>query len=165
MSIAHVNNNGDLQRMTRLLIIVLVVTMIGCTQSSDTTTPESSSNSMPTETITNGRVTLLTHKIEAGNPNPSAIQTGLKAATSTLNELLANPELKPATGIYIGRFRLDANGIVRMFLTDKATAISNIGDGKLDDAFGEATFGGKYSFPEIGDITMVYAEFKITPPK
>ena len=51
-----------------------------------------------------------------------------------------------------------------MFLTDKTTSISNIEDGKLTDAFVGAAFGGKCSFPELGDIAMVYAEFKIGPP-
>ncbi|MEM7479402.1 MAG: hypothetical protein AAF483_30835 [Planctomycetota bacterium] len=99
-----------------------------------------------------------------GNPDSDALKTGMNAATSTLNDLLTDDALKPATGTFIGRFRLESDGTVRMFLTDKTTSISNIDDGKLADSFVGAAFGGKCSFPELGDIAMVYAEFKIDPP-
>ena len=119
---------------------------------------------MTTEKITHGRVTLLKFETEMGNPDADAVKTGMDAATSTLNELLSDDELKPAAGTFVGRFRLETDGTVRMFLTDKTTSISNIEDGKLTDAFVGAAFGGKCSFPELGDIAMVYAEFKIGPP-
>ena len=75
------------------------------------------------------------HKIEAGAPNESAIQSGLDTATSVLNDLLETEELKPAAGTFVGRFRLESDGTVRMFLTDKSTSITNADGGKLEDAF------------------------------
>ena len=119
---------------------------------------------MPSDTITHGRVTLLKYETEMGKPNADAIKTGMDAATATLNDLLVGDELKAASGKFIGRFRLETDGTVRMFLTDKSTSISNLDDGKLTDAFVGAAFGGKCSFPELGDIAMVYAEFNIDPP-
>ena len=115
--------------------------------------------------VKHGRVTLLTHTIEAGTPNQSAIKSGLDSATSVLNDLLETEELKPATGSFVGRFRLEKDGTVRMFLTDKSTSITNADGSKLEDAFVGAVFAGKCSFAELGDIAMVYAEFKIDPPK
>ena len=150
--------------MTRLLLVGIVGLLIGCNQSGDTSTSNSESTNMTTEKITHGRVTLLKFETEMGNPDADAVKTGMDAATSTLNELLSDDELKPATGTFVGRFRLETDGTVRMFLTDKTTSISNIEDGKLTDAFVGAAFGGKCSFPELGDIAMVYAEFKIGPP-
>lgn len=118
---------------------------------------------MTAHTIKYGRVSLVAQKVEAGNPNEFAIQTGLDAATSVLNDLLETEDLKSAAGTFGGRFRLESDGTARMFLTDKATSLTNA-DG-LEDAFIGAAFGGKCSFPELGDIAMVYAEFKIDPPQ
>ncbi len=120
---------------------------------------------MTTQAIKHGRVTLTAHKIEVGSPNESAIQSGLDTATSVLNDLLETEELKPATGTFVGRFRLEGDGTVRMFLTDKSTSIANADGGKLEDAFVGAAFAGKCSFPDLGDIAMLYAEFKIEPPQ
>jgi len=120
---------------------------------------------VPTQTIKHGRVTLLVHKIEAGAPNEAAVQSGLDSATSVLNDLLETEDLKPATGTFVGRFRLETDGTVRMFLTDKSTSITNADGDKLENAFIGAAFGGKCSFPEVGDIALVYAEFNIDPPE
>ena len=152
--------------MTRLLLIAMAVLLIGCKPSSAPVPSSSKPAKPPTDTITHGRVTLLKYKIEMGNPDAAAaIRKGMDGAVSTLDDILADEELKPATGTVIGRFRLDADGTVRMFLTDKATSISNIDEDKLTDAFIKAAFAGKCSFPDLGDIAMVYAEFKINPPE
>lgn len=150
--------------MTRLLLLGILAMVIGCNQSGGNANSNSGSPNMPKDTISHGRVTLLKFETEMGNPDADAVKAGMDAATSTLNDLLADEELKPAAGTFIGRFRLETDGRVRMFLTDKATSISNIVDGKLTDAFVGAAFGGKCSFPELGDIAMVYAEFRIDPP-
>ena len=97
---------------------------------------------------------MLAHKIKEGAPNESAIQSGLNTATSALNDLLETEELKPATGIFVVWFRLEKDGTVRVFVTDKATSITNADVNKLDDAFVLAVFAGKCSFPELGDIAM-----------
>jgi hypothetical protein len=112
-----------------------------------------------------GRVTLVRHKIELGAPKASAIESGLDTAASVLNELLEAEALKPATGTFAGRFRIETDGTVRMFLGDKSTSIKNADANKLEDAFVEAAFAGKCAFPELGDVAMVYAEFRIDSPQ
>ncbi|MCE9556627.1 MAG: hypothetical protein K8T91_25030 [Planctomycetes bacterium] len=149
--------------MVRLLLSLCVVCVMGCSRNNDTPATENRTQEMTTKTIKHGRVSLVAQKIEAGNPNKTAVQSGLDTATSVLNGLLETGELKSASGMFVGRFRLESNGTVRMFLSDKSSSLTN-SDG-LEDAFVGAAFGGKCRFPELGDIAMVYAEFKIDPPQ
>lgn len=156
---------GDIEQMARLLLFICVAYIIGCSQSDDSVATITGTQEVATKTIKHGRVTLTSHKIEAGAPNETAIQSGLDTATSVLNGLLETEELKPATGLFVGRFRLESDGTVRMFLTDKSTSITGADGDKLEGAFVGAAFGGKCSFPKLGDVAMLYVEFKIDPPQ
>ncbi|QDT99219.1 hypothetical protein [Gimesia aquarii] len=154
---------AELVGVARVFLSLCVACIVGCSQSNDSSETQNGTQDLATQTIKHGRVSLVAQKVEAGNPNDSAVQTGLDSATSVLNDLLETGELKSAAGTFVGRFRLESDGTVRMFLTDKSTSLTNA-DG-LEDAFVGAVFGGKCSFPELGDIAMIYAEFKIDPPQ
>lgn len=149
--------------MARTILLLCIACILGCSQSNDSADPANGTTAVTASTIQHGRVSLVSHKIEAGSPNESGIQSGLDSSTAALNALLESDELKDAAGTFVGRFRLESDGTVRMFLTDEATSVTNA-DG-LEDAFVGAAFGGKCAFPELGDIAMVYVEFKIDPPQ
>lgn len=153
--------------MTRLPnIVLLLVCVAGCSGSRDSSSSDTAASSMVNPNVRHGRVSLIGYKIESGNPDADAVRIGVDNATSVLNELLqADNELTPAKGTFAGRFRLEDEGTVRMFLTSEATAIENADDSKLTDAFVGAVFGGKCSFPKLGDIGMVYVEFEIAAPE
>ena len=146
--------------MARASLLVSIACILGCSAESS---PSTAGNSQ--QTISHGRVTLVAHEIETGSPKGSSVQSGLDNATSVLNDLLQTDEFRTATGTLAGRFRLDSDGTVQMFLTDGATSIANADESELENAFVGAAFSGKCSFPELGDIAMVYAQFKIDPPK
>ena len=151
--------------MKRFLVIAGVALMIGCSQSTDTDSSNSGAASTSEPAAQHGRVTLRDYKVEMGNPDASAVLTGLDSVTSAINDLLGNDDLKPATGTLIGRFRLEADGTLRMFLGDKTTSIENVEDGALAEALVGVAFSGKCSFPELGDVSLVYAEFEIQSPE
>ena len=149
-----------------IVATLALFTTLGCSDNGGNATgptDDGTPNTPPNDStmIESGRVSVAAHKIEAGNVAIDVVRQGLTAAATALDKIvIENEEHKNATGTIAGRFRVEPDGTVRMFL-EESVAIENADGSELVSSFVGSVFGKQWNFPAPGDTCMVFAKFQI----
>jgi hypothetical protein len=143
-------------KKTAFIFLIMIVFICGCENDSEIASNKESKK------IIFGRVSLINYKIEAGNPDDELIRQGLADAVKALSSIIedASTAGRDVHGEMTGSFRIESNGIVRMFLEGESK-LQNDDNPSVVDKFVGTIFGKKWSFPEIGQPSLVSVKFKI----
>jgi hypothetical protein len=137
---------------TVILISLLSITLIACNRSSST----DSGGDTNKLGISRGRVELVQYKVEFGDVNDMLVRQGMERAITALNTLIEEEAEagRVVHGTIDGSFRLEADGIVRMYLEGNST-LQNEGETSISEKFTGEVFGKKFSFPALGQPCLV----------
>ncbi len=103
-----------------------------------------------------GKVELVQYKIEFGDVKDTLVRQGLEQAIVALNTIVEEEVEagRDVHGAIEGHFRIEADGIVRMYLEGKSS-LQNEGETPISEKFTGAVFGKKFSFPGLGQPCLV----------
>lgn len=155
-------------RIASVLIIVFAVLGVGflivhiSKEPSQPNTPIAQKKGSPAPSVPDGRVRLVNTKIEFGDVDGGRVKEGMDRTVAAVEDIVKQ-ELASGRDIHgtiEGSFRLEADGMVRMYLEGRSS-LANQGESTISDQLTAMVFGKKVTFPALGKPCLVSWKMKI----